>query len=229
MIGPQIIAAYPFLGKLSARSKHLIGMHGRIRVLRRGAAVIRKGDRVGGMYFVIAGRLRVFTISPGGEEASLYVVDRGESCLLATSALFADMLYPAWVEVAAKETRLFVIPSEVFRTLFEAERTVRDFTVNILSRRVFDLMILLEETALFSLEDRLKNFLVRSVNESHELEITHEKIAASLGTSREVVSRKLQQLSQAGLIETSRGSVRLLKPDAMGASRQSQGLNRPGS
>ena len=211
----QAVAAYPFLGQLSASSRRLVETHGKMWVLRRGAAVIRKGDRVGGMYFVVAGRLRVFTISAGGEEASLYVVNPGESCLLATSALFADMLYPAWVEVVSKELKLFSIPSAVFRALFDGEKAVRDFTVNILSRRVFDLMVSLEETALFPLEDRLKNFLVRSANERREVELTHEKIAASLGTSREVVSRKLKQFSKAGFIQARRGCIEILKPAAL--------------
>ncbi len=219
MISPQVIAAYPFLGQLSAASRRVVETQGRMRVLRHGTAVIRKGDRVGGMYFVVAGRLRVFTISPAGEEASLYVVNPGESCLLATSALFADMLYPAWVEVVSKELKVFCIPSAVFRALFEAERAVRDFTVNILSRRVFDLMVSLEETALFPLEDRLKNFLVRAANERGEVELTHEKIAASLGTSREVVSRKLKQFSKAGFIRTRRGCIELLRPEAMSPAR----------
>lgn len=219
MISHQVIAAYPFFGELSANSRRLIATHGKMRVLRRGAAVIRKGDRVGGMYFVVAGRLRVYTISASGEEASLYLVSPGESCLLATSALFAEILYPAWVEVVSKEMKLFSIPSAVFRALFDAERVVQNFTVNILSRRVFDLMVSLEETALFSLEDRLKNFLIRSANDHREIEFTHEKIAASLGTSREVVSRKLKQFVHTGLIRTRRGYIKLLQPAAMKPAR----------
>ncbi len=214
MISHQVIAAYPFLGELPVRSQRLVATHGRMRVLKRGATVIRKGERVGGMYFVVAGRLRVFTLSPGGEEASLYVVNPGESCLLATSALFADMFFPAWAEAVSGDTKVFCIPSVVFLTLFDRERTVRDFTVNVLSRRVFDLMVSLEETALFSLEDRLKNFLIRSANESGQIELTHEKIAASLGSSREVVSRKLKQLGKAKFVQARRGCIKLLKPQA---------------
>lgn len=215
MISPQVVAAYPFLGELPLGSRRLVATRGQMRVLRRGETVIRKGERVGGMYFVVAGRLRVFTLSPGGEEASLYVVSPGESCLLATSALFADMFFPAWAEAVSKDTKVFCIPSEVFRGLFDRERAVRDFTVNVLSRRVFDLMVSLEETALFPLEDRLKNFLIRSANERGEIELTHEKIAASLGSSREVVSRKLKQFSKARFVQLRRGCIKLLKPHAL--------------
>jgi CRP/FNR family transcriptional regulator len=50
------------------------------------------------------------------------------------------------------------------------------------------------------------------------LQITHQQIAAELGTSREVVSRILEDFSAAGLIEISRGSIRLL--DQQGLQRR---------
>ena len=218
-MNPQVIAAYPFLGKLSASSLRLLEAQGKMRVLRHGTTVIRKGDRVGGMYFVIAGRLRVFTISPGGEEATLYGVSPGESCLLATSALFAEMLYPAWVEVESREVKLYCVPPVVFRALFSQERGVQNFTVRMLSGRVFDLMTVVEELSLQSIEDRLKNLLSRRADFRGEVAITHEKIASAMGTAREVVSRKLKQFVQAGLIESKRGRIKLLKPEAMTPQR----------
>lgn len=215
MINPQVIAAYPFLGKMSAGSRRLLEAQGKVRTLRRGTTVIRKGDRVGGMYFVISGDLRVFILSPGGEEASLYRVGPGESCLLATSAVFAEMLYPAWVEVDSREVKLYSIPAAIFRTLFSQERVVQDFIVKVLSERVFDLMSVVEELSLQSIEDRLKNLLARRASPNGEVVMTHEKIAFAMGTAREVVSRKLKQLTEAGLIETTRGRIYLLKPAAL--------------
>lgn len=219
MISPQVIAAYPFLGKLSASSRRLLEAQGKMRVMRHGTAVIRKGDRVGGMYFVVSGRLRVFTISPGGEEASLYGVNPGESCLLATSALFAEMLYPAWVEVESKEVTFYCVPAAVFRTLFSQEREVQDFTVRMLSDRVFDLMAVVEELSLQSIEDRLKNLLSRRADPLGEVMITHAKIASAMGTAREVVSRKLKEFANAGLLRAKRGRIKLLKPEAMRSLR----------
>ena len=215
MITYQILSAFPFFGKFSSESRRLVESQGEMRIFPRGASVIRKGDRVGGMYLVVAGRLRVFTMSSGGDEASLYSVDRGESCLLATSALFAEMLYPAWVEVETKEAKIFCVPRGTFRMLYEAEPALRDFTVNILSGRVFDLMTALEERNLRSIEDRLKDFLLRRVNEHGEVETTHQQIALSLGTVREVVSRKLRRFSREGLIKTHRGRIKMLKPQAL--------------
>lgn len=210
MINPRLLAAYPFLGRLSPRSRRLVETQGVLRVFKRGDPVIRRGDTVGGMLLVVAGRVRIYMMSEAGEEATLYTVQRGESCLLSTSALFAEMTFPASVEVETEEVRIFCIPAAAWLTLYRDEPSVRDFTVSELSSRVFDLLANLEERSLRSIEDRLRGYLLRRMDGQGEVQATHEQIALSLGTAREVISRKLGQWGKAGRIKTHRGRIRLL-------------------
>lgn len=212
MISPRLLAAYPFLGKISPRSRRLVESQGVLRVFQRGDPLIRRGDTVGGMLLVISGRVRIFLLSDAGEEATLYTVQRGESCLLSTSALFAEMTFPASVEVETEEVRICFIPAAAWRTLYRDESSVRDFTVTELSGRVFDLLANLEERSLRSIEDRLKGYLLRRMDGQGYVQATHEQIALSLGTAREVISRKLAQWGKAGRIRTHRGRIRLLAP-----------------
>ena len=48
-----------------------------------------------------------------------------------------------------------------------------------------------------------------------KLKITHEKIAAHLGTAREVVTRMLRYFQDEGMVRLSRGCIELLAPDKM--------------
>lgn len=210
MISPRLLAAYPFLGKISPRSRRLVDAQGALRVFKRGAPVIRRGEKVGGMLLVVSGRVRVFMVSESGEEATLYTVQRGESCLLSTSALFAEMTFPASVEVETEEVRIFCIPATTWLALYRDEPAVRDFTVTELSGRVFDLLANLEERSLRSIEDRLRGYLLRRMDGQGEVQATHEQIALSLGTAREVISRKLGQWGKSGRIKTHRGRVRVV-------------------
>jgi len=82
---------------------------------------IKKGEHVSGAYFVLNGRLRVFTSLANGKEATLYFVKPGETCVLALNSLFNGLLYPAWVEADAP-TAAAIIPGRIFRALFETER-----------------------------------------------------------------------------------------------------------
>lgn len=215
MISAQVLATFPFFGAMSAPLQAKLGATARVQVHRRGARLIVRGDRVDGMYFVLAGALRVYSLSAGGSEASLYRVQAGESCLLAMNALFAAMRYPAWVVVESREARVLCVPGAVYKQLHETEPAVRAFTLRVLAERVFDLMSALEEISLHSLDQRLGSFLLRRADARWEVDATHEAIAGHLGTAREVVSRKLRRLGEAGIVRTRRGRIELLKPDAL--------------
>lgn len=172
-----------------------------------------KGQRVSGAYFVLEGRLRVFSLAPNGTEATLYFIDPGETCVFALNSLFNDLLYPAWVQ-AVTETSIALIPGPVFHTLFGNEPVVRDLTVRTLSTLVFRLMAELEEIHAYKLNQRLANLLLVHASANGELDMTQQQIAGHLGTSREVVARLVRELVAAGQIETRRGGIRIL--DAAG-------------
>lgn len=216
MITNQMLATYPFLSRLSTESRRLVDASAKIRVAARDDCLLRKGDRIRGLYLVLSGRLRVYTISSAGEEASLYVIEPGESCPLAMNALLTEKLHQAWVEAETKTVKLLFIPSPVFRDLYENERAVREFALGVMSGRISTLMTVLEELSLQPVGERVKGHLLRSADERGEVETTHQKIAFALGTAREVVSRKLRELVRAGLIQTHRGRIKLLKPRGLG-------------
>ena len=216
MITNQILVAYPFLSRLSAESRRLLETHGKIHLTARGTCLLRKGDRIRGLYLVVAGRLRVYTITATGEEAALYLINPGESCPLAMNALLTARLHQAWVEPESKTVKIFFVPSAIFQTLYASEPAVREFALGVLSDRISTLMTALEDLSLHSVKERVKSHLLRSANERGEVETTHQNIALALGTAREVVSRHLGELAAARLIKTQRGRITLLKPHQLG-------------
>lgn len=173
---------------------------------KRPTAVIHKGQRVSGAYLVTEGRLRVFTYTPQGSEATLYFIRPGETCVLALNCLFNDLRYPAWVETAA-DTRVEIIPGDLYRILFERERAVQDLTVKALSALVFRLMDELEQIHACNLDQRLANFLLSNATEAGDLQITQQALAGHLGTTREVIARLMQGFVAEGLVTTGRGRV----------------------
>ena len=173
--------------------------------------VLGKGQLVSGAYVVINGRLRVYTLSPDGNEATLYWIAPGETCVLALNCIFNDLLYPAWVE-AEPATTVAVIPGPLYRTLFENESVIRNLTVQALSTIVFRLMAELEQIHSCKLEQRLANFLLLHASGSGTLRMTQQEIASHLGTTREVVARLLRQFVAKKYIETKRGTVVVGQP-----------------
>jgi CRP/FNR family transcriptional regulator, anaerobic regulatory protein len=168
------------------------------------APILYKGQPISGAYFVIRGRLRVYSLAPDGNEATLYFIDPGETCVFALNSLFNDLRYPAWVQ-AETATTVALIPGPIFRQLFEREPSIQDVTVRALSTLVFRLMTELEEVHSYRLDQRLANLLLVHATANGELRMTQQQIAQHLGTTREVVARLVGQFVALGFVVTGRG------------------------
>ena len=198
----EAVSEFPFFIDLSEASLRLLERHLKNSFFLEKTNLIFKGDKVSGVYLVETGCLRVYNINSKGKETTLYTVLPGESCLLALNCVFSDLLYPAWVSVDLPSTKVLVIPSAIFKQLYAEEPVIRDFTFNVLSARIFDLMSTLEQVTSQELDERLASFLVRKANNNNEVKMSHQEIVSHLGTAREVVSRLLQQFEKKGLLKT---------------------------
>ncbi len=198
---------------LSAVGKQLLHQARVSEVAGSSGPILHKGQRISGAYFVVRGRLRVYSLSPSGNEATLYFIDPGETCVFALNSLFNDLLYPAWVQ-AESDTTVALIPGNVFRELFTREPAIQDITVRALSTLVFRLMAELEQIHSYKLEQRLANLILVHASAEGQLRMTQQQIAQHLGTTREVVARLIGELVATGLVETGRGRMRVM--DAAG-------------
>ena len=196
---------------LSEESRRLLD-HGAITLrLPERKIVIKRGQPVSGAYFVLNGRLRVFTSLANGKEASLYFVKPGETCVLALNSLFNDLLYPAWVEADAP-TVAAIIPGRIYRAMFEKERVIRDLTLSAMSTLVFRLMDELDQTHTYTLEQRLATFLLVRDSGKGIVRHTQQQIAGHLGTTREVIARLIGRIAAHGYVTSGRRTITILQP-----------------
>ena len=196
---------------LSDAGRQVLRQALRHHTFARRATVLARADAVGGAYFVVSGRLRVYTSSAAGREATLYEINPGETCVLALNCLFNDLRYPAWVD-ASPGTRVAILDGRSYRWLFDHEATVRDMTIRALSTVVFRLMLALEDVQTRPLEQRLASFLVLHASSRGEVAMTQQTIGDHLGTTREVVARLLARLARLRLLTRRRGRVVIHDP-----------------
>lgn len=178
--------------------------------------LLYRGAQISGAYIVTKGRLRVFSISPSGAEATLYSIDPGETCVLALNCLFNDLLYPAWVATET-ETSVAILPGPTFRQLFESEPSIQNLTVHALSSLVFRLMGELEQVHFCTLEQRLANLLLLRASADGILRMTQQELAYHLGTTREVIARLMGDLVLKGLVKTRRKEITIVNAKELAA------------
>lgn len=208
----RAVSSLSFAGALDSAARSKLVRGSRLMWKDRGARLIARGERVSGSYLVIEGELTVYTLSEEGRASTIYAVRSAESCLLALNALFADVPYPAWVRTACR-TQLLVTRGQVIRELFHESPAVRQWMLAVQSQRLFDLISTIDELHHFSLQDRLRSYLLRAADREHCVRQTHEAIAERLGTSREVVTRNLRDLAKTGFVSLGRGRIKI-RPNA---------------
>jgi len=223
-VGEELQRFEPFR-QLSAEGKALL-RRGLVLRSSPAGALLHKGDPVSGAYVVLSGRLRVFTVSRRGTEATLYFVGPGEACVLAMNCLFNDLLYPAFVN-AERATSIAVIPGPVYRRLFESEGSIQNLTVQALSTLVFRLMGELEDLHSNNHRQRLANFILTHASRDGVLHATQQQLADHLGTTREVIGRLIGELVAGELVRSLRGRIEIRDLFGLQRVEQSDRARRP--
>lgn len=199
---------FPLFRNLTKAGREILDKGIVRKVFPPATAILHKGAKASGAYVVTKGRLRVFSISPSGSEATLYCIDPGETCVLALNCLFNDLLYPAWV-ASEPRTDVAVIPGLVYRKLFEKEASIQNLTVHALSTLVFRLMSELEQVHFCKLEHRIADLILIRASSDGLLRMTQQEIAHHVGTTREVVARIMQAFVKKRLVTTQRGLTKI--------------------
>ena len=179
-----------------------------------GHDVFVEGDRADAIALLISGVVRVYKIGETGREITLYRFGNGESCILTANAILSQENFPA-IATVEKEAEAVMVPAEVFRDWVRRYDLWREFVFDLLSARLSSVMAVVEEVAFHRMDDRVAAFLSERLAQSDVLQITHQEIAAELGSSREVISRILEDFSALGMINVSRGTITLLNRESL--------------
>ncbi|MAY87858.1 MAG: Crp/Fnr family transcriptional regulator [Pseudooceanicola sp.] len=172
-------------------------------------AVVFSPDRVpDSLLFLVSGTIRVSQTSDSGRDIVLYRVEAGESCVLTTACMLAEEAYNA-EGLAETEVRAVALPRAGFDRLAAEEPAFRSFVFAAYSRRLIDLLRVIEDVAFGRIDVRLAERLLTLAGEEPTLTTTHQQLASELGTAREVISRVLQDFQKRGLITQTRGHVTL--------------------
>jgi len=171
--------------------------------------IFSPGNAPNNLLFLIEGVVRVSQTSESGREIVLYRVEAGQSCVLTTACILADEVYAA-EGIAETDVIAVALPRSAFDDLIETAPAFRRFVLAAYSRRLVDLMRVIDDVAFGRIDVRLADRLTSLAGEKDVLKATHQQLATELGTAREVISRQLNDFQRRGLISQSRGQVQIL-------------------
>lgn len=204
------------LASLDAASRKELLRAGRVVEMPAGRRILGPGQPPSSFMLLLEGSVKVHQVSESGREIVLYRVSEGESCALTTSCLLACEEYVAEA-IAETKIRAVAIPRETFDALVARSAVFRQFVLSAFSRRMTDLCRLIDEVAFQRLDTRLAARLLELTGNGSGLSLTHQELAAELGTAREVVSRQLHEMQRRGWIVSGRGRIEIQNREALRA------------
>ena len=206
----------PFWRELTPQQQERIAGVIEYRTVKKGTRIHDSSSECLGLVLVHSGQLRTYILSEDGREVTISRLLEYDVSLLSASCVMPDMQFNVMIE-AEKDSSFWSIPSCLFKELLEASLAVSNYARNLLSSNFSDLMWLMEQIMWKSMDKRLAVFLLEEarLENSLLLSLTHEKIAAHLGTAREVVTRMLRYFQSEGMLKLTRGTIQLTEPDKL--------------
>ena len=213
---------FPVWNDLNTAQKKVISDSLTARQVKKGTILHNGNLDCTGLLLIKSGQLRTYILSDEGREITLYRLFDMDICLFSASCIMRSIQFEVIIE-AEKDTDLWVIPAETYKSIMQESAAAANYTNELMASRFSDVMWLIEQIMWKSLDKRVALFLFEeaSIEESNELEITHETIANHLGSHREVITRMLRYFQGEGLVRLSRGKITILDMKRLEALQKS--------
>ena len=212
----RVTFALPFLQRAEEALKQELRQKAQFAKIPAGHDVFVDGDRVDGIALLLSGVVRVYKIGETGREITLYRFGLGQSCILSANAILSQKSFPA-IATVEEDAEAVMIPAQVFREWVNKYDLWREFVFDLLSDRLSTVMAVVDEVVFRRMDRRIASLLLNQARVQNPMRITHQEIAAELGSSREVVSRILEDFSREGLVEAGRGTLEVLDLEGLEA------------
>jgi len=215
---------FPIWDRLTAPERELVARTALRRAAPKGTLLHNGSADCVGLFVLHSGQLRAFILSSEGKEVTIYRLFPGEVCLFSASCLLPEIQFDITVEVE-KDAEFWLIPTDVYKGLMDQSAAVANYTNRLMASRFSEVMWLVEQIMWKSFDRRLAAFLIEesALDGGDTLKITHDRIAAHLGTAREVVTRMLRYFQSEGLVHLNRGSVQLTNRERLRALAEREG------
>jgi CRP/FNR family transcriptional regulator, cyclic AMP receptor protein len=225
-----VLKENPYLASLPPSEARELVARLRERHYRAGAVIFRKDERCEGLFIVLSGRIRTSITSIEGREQVLKVFGPGRT--FADIPVFDDEPLPADA-VAVTDSTVVIVSQRDVRDLLRRHPEVALDVIRLFASRLRAYKLVVEDLSLRDVVGRVARLLrdhargeATLVEDSASLNLryTQNELAAMVGSVREVVQRALKALEDAGVIQMTRGRIRITDVEALGVWMKFEGV-----
>ena len=207
------LKSVPLFADLEERQIERLAQQALPRRADPGELVFAEGDPCMGLYVIYSGAVKIFKESSQGREQVLTVERAGG--VVAELPVFDGGPYPASCVPVEPSVLLFISKQDFRRSCREDPELALKVLASV-GKRLRHLVGIIEDLSFLTVRGRLAALLLEMVREETRrspagtgktgeplripLNLTHQEIAARIGTVRELVSRNLSRLQSEGII-----------------------------
>lgn len=181
---------------------------GQLREVHLDEVILNVGDTMQMIPIVLKGSIKVSRENDSGEELLLYYIEGGDTCAMTLQCCVRHTASEIKA-TSMEDSLLLLVPVEMMENWMHKYKTWRGYILQSYHTRLTELMETVDAIAFMRLDERLMKFLVDQAKllGSLEINLTHQKIAEDLHSSRVVISRLLKQLEVKGKIKLLRNKI----------------------
>lgn len=193
----------------------------------KGSMLFHEGNIPSSVYFVVSGKLKLFTTDQQGREQIVHLASNGD--LMGYRAVLGGDSFSCSA-AALEDSMIMVVPKGAFLNILDADAEFSFAVIRLLTQELRDAEHHLAGLARKSVRARLAEVLLILANKfGHEpdgetinISLSREEIAGLVGTATETVIRLLHALRDEGVLATNGKKIRLI--DKPGLHRISEDL-----
>jgi CRP/FNR family transcriptional regulator len=207
-IEADLIRQLNFLSDVSLQEEVL--NNGELLQLKKGDVIVKEGQQVKFLPIVLKGSIRVFQ-KKEDREVLLYYVRPEQTCTMSMAAAYFDNKSSSF-GIANEPTEVLVFPSQLITEWQLRFPSWNRYVMRMFRTRYDELVKSLENIAFEHIDVRVMEYLKNKVEQDSRkvINISHQRLANELGTTRVVVSRILKQLEHDKKIKLSRSAIQVL-------------------
>lgn len=201
---------------LDAQQLERVARRARRVSLADGESLFEQGDRAERFYLLLSGQVKLYRLSPAGNEKVIEVVTPGST--FAEALMFLDRpKYPVGAQALSPVT-LISIDAHDFSAMLRESVDTCFLLMGDMSQRLRGLIREIDDLSLHSATCRVAGYLLAQAagrGDEFELHAPKQILASRLSVKPETFSRIIRNLSDQGFIQIDGNRVCIRQPDAM--------------
>ena len=182
-----------------------------LRDFKEGDVLIDFGDYIKKMPLLVSGAIKILREDFDEGELLLYFIEKGDTCAMSMTCCLGESKSEIKA-VAETKGQVIMIPVLKMEEWLGKYKSWRNYVFNSYNNRLKEMLSAIDNLAFMKMDERLINYLKdkAKIQNTKEIQNTHQEIAYDLHTSRVVVSRLLKALENEGKIRLHRASIEIL-------------------